>query len=326
MQKRTVQNFNTFFNQQISCQSTPRQSRLLSPDPDLTAPKEYTTDSDPEQACSTPRQRPTRRSQRNSTGSNPFYLQSPNNNSPESVFSRPAVIRRSPSTSSSTDSSDDECRIVPDELVKDDYLETLDRKVTEVINRSRNSAADLSRTNSDKYGPLSMSYNRRKKPTAPAIVTKTPSSSDNALTEDMASNNNNNISRPSSLVRFDEEDNAQDTQESSQDEMSPGGWSDDEVMDKTRQAIKRRSFSRRPIRSRNRLSVMSVQSALTASSAEESHTTEYPCSSSQRSTMENKFAINTHAGLNSCSSEDEDTEVASQAASSMTPRQLSTNV
>merc|ERR1719266_2431140 len=37
--------------------------------------------------------------------------------------------------SSSDDSSDDDCRIIP--IEKDDYLETLDRKVTEVINQSR---------------------------------------------------------------------------------------------------------------------------------------------------------------------------------------------
>merc|ERR1712038_1639449 len=37
--------------------------------------------------------------------------------------------------SSSDDSSDNECRIIPVE--RDDYLETLDRKVTEVINQSR---------------------------------------------------------------------------------------------------------------------------------------------------------------------------------------------
>ena len=64
---------------------------------------------------------------------------------------------------SSSDEEDDRCRIIPATNYDDDYLERLDRKVSEVINRSRlgNFPAELSRSNSEHYGPLSMNYTAR---------------------------------------------------------------------------------------------------------------------------------------------------------------------
>ena len=69
------------------------------------------------------------------------------------------------STSSSC-SSNEVCQIVDDDP-DNDILETLDRKVSEVINRSRlnsNSQCTGSNTNNaDIYGPLSFSYNRERR-------------------------------------------------------------------------------------------------------------------------------------------------------------------
>ena len=79
-----------------------------------------------------------------------------------------AIFPKRFSTSSSNSSSEaDDCQIDHDD-VNDDILETLDRKVSEVINRSRlNSSNSLSQTmnnTSDKYGPLSFSYNKKNSP------------------------------------------------------------------------------------------------------------------------------------------------------------------
>ena len=65
----------------------------------------------------------------------------------------------------STSSDEEECRIIP-AAVEDDYLERLDRKVSEVINRTRlgnisSCQGELNRSNSEHYGPLSMGYNSR---------------------------------------------------------------------------------------------------------------------------------------------------------------------
>lgn len=55
---------------------------------------------------------------------------------------------------SCTTSSGEECQMVTaEEAAHDDHLETLDRKISDIMNRG-----DLSRSNSDKYGPLSFSY------------------------------------------------------------------------------------------------------------------------------------------------------------------------
>ena len=160
--------------------------------------------------------------------------------------------------SSSEDSSDEnECRIIP--MVRDDYLETLDRKVTEVINQSRISNAglmkggssDLSRKSSGSKRQHHRNMNKPSPGSSKKISMKTPaSSSDNIAHVASSSNcvtegahlysstmtqfggeteNHAHIGlpqTPSSNVRFDEAhsgiDNDSDTQESSQER-----WSDD---------------------------------------------------------------------------------------------------
>lgn len=271
------------------------------------------------------------RSLRNSAGSFGNYIPPPSPNNNTGVLAHTDVVdfksprsRRLDSTSSS--SSDDVAYIEP-ELPKDDYLETLDRKVTEVLNRRRLNTDSLCRNNSEKYGPLSLNYNRKKKHSPGAahkVVTKTPSSSDNAFTtEGPAMSNNNNQSRPTSLVRFDEDDGGQ---ESSQDDELPVNWTDDEGSEfeptrskdgaietgptlDTRFMIKRRSIGRRPVRTRHRQSVVSMQSVSNGASSED-NAGDTSFASNQRSCAPKEYDL----------SSDEDTEIASQAATSLTPR------
>ena len=99
--------------------------------------------------------------------------------SPEAMI----AIRSRHSTSGSSSSSEEVCQIVDDDP-DNDILETLDRKVSEVINRSRmnsNSGGGLgaaaggggsSNNNADIYGPLSFSYNRRASRTSPGSVAR----------------------------------------------------------------------------------------------------------------------------------------------------------
>ena len=98
--------------------------------------------------------------------------------SPEAMI----AIRSRHSTSGSSSSSEEVCQIVDDDP-DNDILETLDRKVSEVINRSRmnsNSAGGGlgagagggSNNNADIYGPLSFSYNRRASRTSPGSVAR----------------------------------------------------------------------------------------------------------------------------------------------------------
>ena len=155
--------------------------------------------------------------------------------------------------SSSDDSSDTECRIIPVE--RDDYLETLDRKVTEVINQSRISNVGIVASTTAEQLNRKSSIERRRhlqrtKPSPGSnkrIFMKTPSSSDNHeghglesssnnMHDDNISNgnilgNNNSAGRNSylpSIVRFDEtnennnRDASSDTQESSQERWSDG--------------------------------------------------------------------------------------------------------
>ena len=161
--------------------------------------------------------------------------------------------------SSSEDSSDNECRIIPVE--KDDYLETLDRKVTEVINQSRISNVGIvgSTTSEQMNRKSSMERRRHLQRTKPSpgsnkrIFMKTPSSSDNHEGHGISSSNNihddnisngnvladtNNSARISSylpsIVRFDESnennnrDASSDTQESSQERWSDGADAESE--------------------------------------------------------------------------------------------------
>jgi len=186
--------------------------------------------------------------------------------SPEEI-----IIRRH-STSSSSGSDEADCQIVED--ADDDILETLDRKVSEVIKRSRlnssnNSQMAATNNNSDKYGPLSFSYNRR------ASVSPKPLRRTSASTG-------------TGLVRFDDDDEEDDrvgghlTDESSSSLDDLGNrvnWSDDEDEDgkKTGELptqppqafpIKRKSISRKPIRNKGRQSSLSVYSVTTLSSEE----------------------------------------------------------
>ncbi len=131
------------------------------------------------------------------------------------------VRRRSSCSSSSSSSSEEECQIVDDDP-DNDILETLDRKVSEVINRSRfNSSPNIlgGNMNSETYGPLSFSYNRRSSP-----------------------NTNRRLSPAtlaSGLVRFDDDDEDKLggvlTDDSSADDQDHNDkvnkWSDDETIE-----------------------------------------------------------------------------------------------
>merc|ERR1719414_675089 len=228
--------------------------------------------------------------------------------------------------SSSDDSSDTECRIIPVE--RDDYLETLDRKVTEVINQSRISNVGIvASTNAEQLNrKSSMERRRHLQRTKPSpgsskrIFMKTPSSSDNHEGHGIESSSNNihddnisngnilgtdNLARISSylpsIVRFDESnennnrDASSDTQESSQERWSDGADAESEEGGNLddRNIIKRRSIARRPIRSKHRRSISSIHSAASTVSSEEGNTSEYPCSSSQRSTLGSNPEYNT---------------------------------
>ena len=125
--------------------------------------------------------------------------------------------RRGSSSSSSTEASEDCCHI-EDHTADDDILETLDRKVSEVINRCRLNSSSASMQGggtSDKYGPLSFSYNK-KKPSNPS-----PGSA-------------KRISLTSGMVRFgndDEDDQVADDSSSSssqEDGEDQGHWSEEE--------------------------------------------------------------------------------------------------
>ena len=152
--------------------------------------------------------------------------------------------------SSSEDSSDDDCRIIP--IEKDDYLETLDRKVTEVISQSRISNGGIvasTSTELNRKASIARRQNHRTKPSPASSkrsYMKTPSSSDNQgnlesspsgfLDENL--NNGNTILNTNNeegqtrylprIARFDEsnrnnnQDASSDTQESSQERWSDG--------------------------------------------------------------------------------------------------------
>jgi len=148
---------------------------------------------------------------------------------------------------SSDDSS--ECRIIPVE--RDDYLETLDRKVTEVINQSRISNGGIvasTTTELNRKPSLGRRHQRTKASPGSSKRTfmKTPSSSDNqchlesspnCILDDNLGNGNTVLNSSDdtrinsylpSIVRFDEtngnnnQDASSDTQESSQERWSDG--------------------------------------------------------------------------------------------------------
>jgi hypothetical protein len=165
------------------------------------------------------------------------------------------IVDKHSSTSSDED-DDDRCRIIP-ASADDDYLERLDRKVSEVINRSRlgnnanaerrtpntnverrtptsnverrspntnaerrtpTSNVELNRSNSEHYGPLSLSYNARTSlaksspgsahrltdSSAHRLSSKTPQTSNSSTST--AVNSNSSTSRPDN-VRFVDNNN-----------------------------------------------------------------------------------------------------------------------
>jgi hypothetical protein len=139
------------------------------------------------------------------------------------------LVRRDSSSTTTSSSEDDRCHI---DQIDDDILETLDRKVCEVISRSRmnsNTASpgsnDISRSNSDKYGPLSFSYNKRQQQ---ARKSPSPASARRTAATQMSSG----------MVRFGDDD-ADDDDDVQSESSSQGGedvndrvhWSDDSVVD-----------------------------------------------------------------------------------------------
>jgi hypothetical protein len=133
-------------------------------------------------------------------------------------------------TSSSDD--DDRCRILPD-LADDDYLERLDRKVSEVISRSRlgnlPSSSELGRSNSEHYGPLSLSYNARAlaKKSSPGTahrMSRTPRTSESTVVQSTSSATTT-LPDTEGSVRFgggddDNDGDSSDTLESSPEDFS----------------------------------------------------------------------------------------------------------
>jgi len=158
------------------------------------------------------------------------------------------------------------------DIVPEDYLDTLDRKVNEIMNRDcsrRSSQHDLgNKGDSDMYGPLSFSYGRKK------------TLSDLNCNQTTYSPRVTKVPAPEGTICFEDDgkESSSEAIESSQEDLSQV-WSEDE----DHYVLRRRSLLRRPIRAKNRNSLMSMRSISTVSS-EEGEASEYP--SSQRSTLE----------------------------------------
>ncbi len=174
-------------------------------------------------------------------------------------------------------SSDFECKIIAADAADDDYLETLDRKVSEIVNRERNplpgGPAAFARSGSRRRSSRVSPGQARRVSSSTSITATTPTQNQPAVKD---------------VIRFDDSDSGGETTDSrdeDEDEAPPRRWSDDDTDSDSnpRFMLRRRSTIRRPIRAKTRLSVMSVS---TVSSTEDQATTEYPCSSSQRSTLE----------------------------------------
>ena len=155
-------------------------------------------------------------------------------------------------------------------LDQEDYLDTLDRKVNEIMNRDcsrRSSYHDLGKGKDGRKRTLS-DLNSNPSPYSPRLV---------------------HGPAPEGAIRFEDDGKASSSEEidSSREDLSHA-WSED---DSDHYVLRRRSLARRPIRSKNRASVMSIRSAETVSSGEEGEATEYPASSSQRSTLESRPEI-----------------------------------
>jgi len=173
-------------------------------------------------------------------------------------------------------------------LDQEDYLDTLDRKVNEIMNRDcsrRSSYHDLGK-GKDGYGRKRTisDLNSNPSPYSPRLAPA-----------------------PDGAIRFEEDGKASSSEaiDSSREDLSQA-WSED---DSDHYVLRRRSLARRPIRAKNRHSVMSIRSAGAASSGEEGEASEYPASSSQRSTLENRPEVRGKEGLKLSlvgSSEDDD--------------------
>ena len=153
-------------------------------------------------------------------------------------------------------------------LDQEDYLDTLDRKVNEIMNRDcsrRSSYHDLGKGKDGRKRTLS-DLNSNPSPYSPRLGPPAPEGA----------------------IRFEDDGKASSSEaiDSSREDLSHA-WSEEE--DSDHYVLRRRSLARRPIQSKNRASVMSIRSAETVTSGEEEgEATEYPASSSQRSTLESR--------------------------------------
>jgi len=166
-------------------------------------------------------------------------------------------------------------------LDQEDYLDTLDRKVNEIMNR------DCSRRSS--YHDLGKGKDGRKRTLSDLNSNPSPYSPRLGLGP-----------APEGAIRFEDDGKASSSEaiDSSREDLSHA-WSED---DSDHYVLRRRSLARRPIRSKNRASVMSIRSAETVSSGEEGEATEYPASSSQRSTLESRpDMLSSGKGVELCS-------------------------
>jgi len=153
----------------------------------------------------------------------------------------------------------------------EDYLDTLDRKVNEIMNRDsrRSSSHDLVTGRKKTMADLSNNGNP---------CSRSPVSGPHHRRERQRP--------PDGAIRFEEDgkESSTETIDSDQEDVTQA-WSDE---DSDHYVLRRRSIARRPIRLKNRNSILSLQSVSTLSS-EEGEASEYP--SSQRSTLESNPEI-----------------------------------
>ncbi|XP_040572645.1 mitogen-activated protein kinase kinase kinase 13 isoform X2 [Lepeophtheirus salmonis] len=151
-----------------------------------------------------------------------------------------------PMNSEGNSESGDESSI---SLIYDDYLETLDRKVSKIINRKPsftiNLDDELHRSHSDRfYGPLSFNYRAPPK------------------TELSEKHNTRSSSLPVNDGNFFHEGDDEDSRDDSSREDLKKDWPDQENENSDNGdpvfALRRRSFARRPIRTASRFSIPSL--------------------------------------------------------------------
>lgn len=158
---------------------------------------------------------------------------------------------------------------------EEDYLDTLDRKVNEIMNRDcsrRSSHHDLGKVKDNETG--NTANNRMR------------GVSDLNCNSSVSPYSPRFVPAPEGVIRFEEDGKASSEEpamDSSREDLSLA-WSEDD----SDYVLRRRSVGRRPVRGKNRHSVMSVMSACMVTSGEEGEASEYPGSSSQRSTLEGR--------------------------------------